>query len=61
MKSGASESSYFFLEEYYKFPENIIVSHLPQELQQSNKPIKILWYGILEKGKTTHQSLHISK
>jgi glycosyltransferase involved in cell wall biosynthesis len=43
MKSGASESSYFFLEEYYKFPENIIVSHLPQELQQSNKPIKILW------------------
>ena len=42
MKSGASESSYFFLEEYYKFPENIIVSHLPQELQQSNKPIKIL-------------------
>lgn len=43
MKSGASESSYVFLEEYYKFPENIIVSHLPQELQQSNKPIKILW------------------
>lgn len=43
MKSGASESSYFFLEEYYKFPENIIVSHLPQELQQSNKPIKVLW------------------
>ena len=43
MKSGASESSYFFLEEYYKFPENIIVSHLPQELQQSNKPVKVLW------------------
>jgi glycosyltransferase involved in cell wall biosynthesis/GT2 family glycosyltransferase len=43
MKSGASESSYVFLEEYYKFPENIIVSHLPQELQQSNKPIKVLW------------------
>jgi len=43
MKSGASESSYYFLEEYYKFPENIIVSHLPQELQQSNKPVKVLW------------------
>lgn len=43
MKSGASESSYYFLEEYYKFPENIIVSHLPQQLQQSNKPIKVLW------------------
>lgn len=43
MKSGASESSYFFLEEYYKFPENIIVSHLPQELQQSNKQYKVLW------------------
>mgnify|MGYP000465712744 CR=1 FL=1 len=43
MKSGASESSYFFLEKYYKFPENVIVSHLPQELQQSNKSIKVLW------------------
>ena len=43
MKSGASESSYVFLEEHYKFPENIIVSHLPQELQQSNKPVKVLW------------------
>lgn len=43
MKSGASESSYVFLEEYYKFPENVIVSHLPQELLKSNKPIKVLW------------------
>lgn len=43
MKSGASESSYVFLEEYYKFPENVIVSHLPQELQQSNKQYKVLW------------------
>jgi glycosyltransferase involved in cell wall biosynthesis len=43
MKSGASESSYVFLEEYYKFPNNVIVSHLPQELQQSNKQYKVLW------------------
>ena len=43
MKSGASESSYYFLEEYYKFPNNVIVSHLPQELQQSNKQYKVLW------------------
>jgi hypothetical protein len=43
MKSGASESSYIFLQEHYKFPENVIVSHLPQELQQSNKAIKVLW------------------
>lgn len=43
MKSGATESSYGFLEEYYKFPENVIVSHLPQELQQSNKQFKVLW------------------
>ena len=43
MKSGASESSYIFLQEHYKIPENVIVSHLPQELQQSNKPIKVLW------------------
>lgn len=43
MKSGASESSYIFLQEHYKFPENVIVSHLPHELQQSNKPIKVLW------------------
>jgi glycosyltransferase involved in cell wall biosynthesis len=41
--SGATETSYEYLQQYYKFPENIIVSHLPQELKSSNKPIKILW------------------
>jgi glycosyltransferase involved in cell wall biosynthesis len=41
--SGATETSYKYLQQYYTFPENIIVSHLPQELKSSNKPIKILW------------------
>jgi glycosyltransferase involved in cell wall biosynthesis len=43
MKSGATESSYFYLSQYYQFPEDVIVSHLPEELQKSNKPYKILW------------------
>jgi glycosyltransferase involved in cell wall biosynthesis len=41
--SGATETAYTYLKQYYTFPENIIVSHLPQELKNSTKPIKILW------------------
>ena len=41
--SGATETAYTYLSQYYTFPENIIVSHLPQELKESTKPIKILW------------------
>jgi glycosyltransferase involved in cell wall biosynthesis len=41
--SGATETAYEYLKQYYTFPENTIVSHLPQELKQSTKPIKILW------------------
>jgi glycosyltransferase involved in cell wall biosynthesis len=43
MKSGASESSYFYLSQYYSIPEDVEVSHLPEELKKSNKPYKILW------------------
>ena len=43
MKSGASESSYFYLSQYYQIPEDVEVSHLPENLRKSNKPYKILW------------------
>lgn len=43
MKSGATESSFYYLSQYYQFPENVEVSHLPDELRKSNKPYKILW------------------
>jgi glycosyltransferase involved in cell wall biosynthesis len=43
MKSGASESSYHYLSNYYKFPEDVEVSHLPEDLKKSNKKYKILW------------------
>ncbi len=43
MKSGASESSYFYLSQYYTIPEDVEVSHLPEVLRKSNKPYKILW------------------
>ena len=43
MKSGASESSYHYLSQHYQFPEDVEVSHLPEELKKSNKPYKILW------------------
>lgn len=43
MKSGASESSYFYLSQYYQIPEDVEVSHLPEELRKSNKKYKILW------------------
>ena len=43
MKSGASESSYHYLSQYYTLPEDVEVSHLPEVLKKSNKPYKILW------------------
>ena len=43
MKSGASESSYFYLSQHYTIPEDVEVSHLPEVLEKSNKPYKILW------------------
>jgi len=43
MKSGASESSYYYLSQHYQFPENVEVSHLPEVLEKSNKKYKILW------------------
>ena len=43
MKSGATETSYQYLQEYYQFPENVFVSHLPEEIKKSNHQYKILW------------------
>lgn len=43
MKSGATETSYLYLKEHYTFPENVFVSHLPQEINKSNHQYKILW------------------
>ena len=43
MKSGATETSYTYLQEHYKFPENVFVSHIPQEIKKSTHEYKILW------------------
>jgi len=43
MKSGATETSYLYLQQHYKFPENVFVSHLPEEIKKSNHQYKILW------------------
>jgi len=43
MKSGATETCYLYLQEHYTFPENVFVSHLPEEIKKSNHQYKILW------------------
>ena len=43
MKSGATETSYQYLQEHYTFPDNVFVSHLPQEILKSDHEYKILW------------------
>ncbi len=43
MKSGATETCYYHLQEHYTFPENVFVSHLPEEIKKSNHQYKILW------------------
>lgn len=43
MKSGATESSFYYLSQYYKIPENVEISRSIDILAQSNKKYKILW------------------
>ena len=43
MKSGVTESSFYYLSQLYEFPENVEVSHLTEDLRKSNKPFKVLW------------------
>lgn len=43
MKSGAIETCYLYLQEHYQFPDNVFVSHLPEEIKKSNHLYKILW------------------
>jgi glycosyltransferase involved in cell wall biosynthesis/GT2 family glycosyltransferase len=43
MKSGATESSFYYLNQYYQFPNNVEVSRSIEVLAQSDKQHKILW------------------
>ena len=43
MKSGATETSYMYLHEHYQFPDNVFVSHLPDQIKLSDHAYKILW------------------
>jgi hypothetical protein len=39
MKSGATETSYYYLQEHYQFPENVFVSHLTRRIEEIKSPI----------------------
>jgi len=43
MKSGASETCYMYLNEHYSFPDNVFVSHIPEEILKSRHKYKIFW------------------
>ena len=43
MISGATESSFYYLAQHYKFPENFDVKRTTQEIIESNKKYKIIW------------------
>ena len=43
MKSGATESSFYYLSQYYTFPENVDVKRTTHEIIQSNKQYKVIW------------------
>ena len=43
MKSGATESCFYYLAQHYKFPENVDVRRTTYEIIQSNKQYKIIW------------------
>jgi len=43
MKSGATESSFHYLSQYYNIPQEVHIARTSQELIKSSKPTKILW------------------
>ena len=43
MKSGATESSFYYLSQHYTFPENVDVQRTTHEIVKSNKKYKIIW------------------
>ena len=43
MKSGATETSYYYLQNLVDFPKNIHVDHIPQNFITSKSKYKILW------------------
>ena len=43
MKSGATESSFYYLSQYYNIPEQVYISRSLEDLLKSSKPVKILW------------------
>lgn len=43
MKSGATESSFYYLSQYYTFPENVDVRRTTHEIIQSDKQYKVIW------------------
>jgi FkbM family methyltransferase len=43
MISGATESSFYYLAQHYKFPDNVDVKRTTQEIVESNKKFKIIW------------------
>lgn len=43
MKSGATESSFYYLAQHYTFPENVDVKRTTNEIIKSDKQYKIIW------------------
>ena len=43
MISGATESSFYYLAQHYKFPDNVDVKRTTQEIVESNKKFRIIW------------------
>ena len=43
MRSGATESSFHYLAQHYKFPENVDVKRTTEEVINSTKEYKVIW------------------
>ena len=43
MKSGATESSFYYLSQHYTFPQDVDVKRTTNEIIKSKKPHKVIW------------------
>ena len=62
MKSGATESCFYYLSQYYKFPHNVDVKRTTNEIIKSNNQYKVIWaHDNCDQAGHAHLPQHVDK
>ena len=62
MKSGATESCFYYLSQYYKFPHNVDVKRTTNEIIKSDNQYKVIWaHDNCDQAGHAHLPQHVDK